>query len=182
MFKEILSVPGKSGLFKLVSQTPKMIIVEALTDKKRMPVYPHEKAIKISDIAMYSTGEESEIRLHKLLTKAFELENGAKIAIDAKSADAEVLREYFGKVLPDFDREKVHTSDIKKFILWYNVLIDAEITVFEGEEEDDEKPLEQQPEKKVENKPKAVKQSAPKVATKSSAAKQSTRVAVKKGS
>jgi hypothetical protein len=178
MFKEILSISGRSGLYKLISQTPKMLVVESLADKKRSPSYPHEKVSMLKDITMFS--ESGDKPLADLLTKAFELENGGKIAVDVKSND-EVLREYFAKVLPDFDREKIYVAHIKKFIQWYNILIETGYTTFEVPK-DEEKTASEQPEKKPENKPKAVQQTAPKASSKAAAGKGTTRVAVKKGS
>jgi hypothetical protein len=179
MFKEILSISGKPGLFKLVSQSPKMLVVESIIDQKRMPSYPHEKVSLLKDIAMFA--ESGEKPLAELLTKAFELENGGKIAVDAKS-DAEVLREYFANILPDFDRERIYAADIKKFIQWYNILIEAGITEFNAADDEEEETTLETVVKTPENKPKAVQQQAPKAATKSAASKQSTRVSMKKGS
>jgi hypothetical protein len=178
MFKEILSISGKSGLYKLISQNSKMLIVESVIDKKRTPSYPYEKITLLKDIAMFA--QSGEKPLAELLTKAFELENGGKIAVDVKS-DAEVLREYFSKILPDFDREKIYPADIKKFIQWYNILIDAGITEFAVDAEEDVKLLETTA-KTHEPKPKVFQQTVPKASSKAAAGKGATRVAVKKGS
>ena len=122
MLKQILSISGKPGLFKLVSTSRNMIIVESLADRKRFPSHQRDKVIALNDIAMYT--ETDEVPLRKVFDNVKQLENGAKCSVDPK-ADADTLREYFGKVLPDFDRDRVYPSDIKKMIQWYNILVEA---------------------------------------------------------
>ena len=112
MLKTILSISGKPGLYKLISQGKNMLIVESISaDKKRFPAYGNEKIISLADIAMY-TGVAS---------------------IDPKKATPEQLREYLGEVLPNFDRERVYVADIKKLISWYNILVSNGITEFKSE-------------------------------------------------
>ncbi|KKB55855.1 DUF5606 family protein [Parabacteroides gordonii] len=129
MLKTILSISGKPGLFKLVSHGKNMLIVESLTDKKRVPAYAKDKVISLGDIAIYTT--ETEVPLHEVLTSVKNKENGAKVTVPS---DSKELRTYFAEVLPDFDRERVYPSDIKKLLSWYNILIGAEITDFTPEE------------------------------------------------
>ena len=109
-----------------------MLIVESLTDKKRIPAYAKDKVISLGDIAMYTDAEE--VPLHEVLTNLKNKENGAKASIST-SAKPEELRKFFAEVLPNFDRERVYPSDIKKLISWYNLLIEAGITDFTPEEE-----------------------------------------------
>ncbi|MGM9804895.1 MAG: DUF5606 domain-containing protein [Candidatus Aphodosoma sp.] len=120
MLKSILSISGKPGLFKLVSHSKNMLVVESLTDGKRFPSHQRDRVISLGDIAMYT--ETAEVPLHEVLSKLKELENGAVCAVDPKSSP-DTLRDFFAKVLPDFDRDRVHPSDIKKLIQWYNLLI-----------------------------------------------------------
>lgn len=132
MLKTILSISGKPGLFKLVSQGKNMLIVESLSpEKKRFPAYAHEKVISLADIAMYT--DDSEVPLREVLTSMKEKENGNPASIDQKKATADELRTYFAQILPDFDRERVYVSDIKKLIAWYNILISNGITDFQEE-------------------------------------------------
>ncbi len=132
MLKTILSISGKPGLFKLVSQGKNMLIVESLSpEKKRFPAYAHEKVISLADIAMYT--DDSEVPLREVLTSMMEKENGNPASIDQKKATADELRTYFAQILPDFDRERVYVSDIKKLIAWYNILISNGITDFQEE-------------------------------------------------
>ena len=132
MLKTILSIAGKPGLYRLVSHGNNMLIVESLTDKKRIPAYAKDKVISLGDIAMYTDAEE--VPLHEVLTNLKNKENGAKASIST-SAKPEELRKFFAEVLPNFDRERVYPSDIKKLISWYNLLIEAGITDFTPEEE-----------------------------------------------
>lgn len=132
MLKKILSISGKGGLYKLVSHNNSVIIVESLTDGKRFPSYPRDKVVALSDIAMFT--ETEDIPLREVLKMMLSLENGAKCSVNPK-ADGSVLREYFAKVLPNFDRDRVHNGDIKKLIMWYNILVESGNTDFDEENE-----------------------------------------------
>lgn len=133
MLKEILSVTGKPGLFKLVSQGKNMLIVESLLDGKRMPAYTKDKMVSLGDIAIFT--ETEEVPLGQVLENVKAKENGAACSIDPKS-DNDKLRKYMGEVLPDFDRDRVYPSDIRKLLSWYNILINAQITEFVAEEKE----------------------------------------------
>lgn len=132
MIRTILSIAGKPGLYRLVSQGRNMLIVESLSTGKRTPAFAHDKVMSLGDIAMYTTGEDIP------LADVFELVNektgGQPVDVKAIGGDAE-LREYFGSILPDFDRERVHDSDIRKLFQWYNALLAADITEFKAKEE-----------------------------------------------
>lgn len=136
MLKTILSIAGKPGLYKLVSQGRNMLIVESLSDKKRFPAYGNEKIISLGDIAMYTDAED--IPLSQVLTNVKNKENGQSASLDPKKASQDELKAYMAEVLPSFDRDRVHASDIKKLISWYNLLIAAGITEFEAKEEQEE--------------------------------------------
>ena len=132
MLKSILSISGKPGLFKLVSGAKNMIIVESLVDSKRFPSHQRDKVISLADIAMYT--ETTEVPLREVLEKVKALENGAEASVDPKAEPA-VLREWFAKVLPDFDRDRVYPTDIKKLIQWYNLLVKSGNDDFSEKEE-----------------------------------------------
>ncbi|KAA6334780.1 hypothetical protein EZS27_016931 [termite gut metagenome] len=133
MLKTILSISGKSGLYKMVSKGKNMLIVESISvEKKRFPAYTNEKIISLSDIAIYTDSGETPLR--DVLTSIKEKENGATLSFDIKKATSEQLRTYMAEVLPNFDREKVYIADIKKLFLWYNLLITNGITEFKKEE------------------------------------------------
>ena len=132
MLKTILSISGKPGLYKLISQGKNMLIVETIdAAKKRFPAYGNEKIISLADIAMYTN--DSEVPLRDVLRSIKEKEKAAIASIYVTQATSEQLREYLAEVLPDFDRDRVYTNDIKKLILWYNILVSNGITDF-GEE------------------------------------------------
>lgn len=132
MLKTILSISGKPGLYKLVSQGKNMLIVESITeDKKRMPAYGNEKVISLADIAMYTN--DAEVPLRDVLVSIKEKESGNEIALDVKKVTPEQLREYLGTVLPDFDRDRVYANDIKKLVSWYNILVKNNLLDFEAE-------------------------------------------------
>ena len=134
MLKTILSISGKPGLYKLISQGKNMLIVESISaDKKRFPAYGNEKIISLADIAMYT--DDAEVPLCNVLDSMKAKENAAVAVIDPKKATSEQLREYMAEVLPDFDRDRVHVADIKKLISWYNLLISNGITEFKAETE-----------------------------------------------
>ena len=137
MLKNILAITGKPGLFRLVSRGNNMLIVESLIDGKRMPTYARDKIVSLADVSMYTTGDD--IALNEVLNKLKEHENGKHCDFDIKNADNHQLREFFAQVLPDFDRDRVYPTDIKKLIVWYNTLIDAGISDFSIEEEQEEK-------------------------------------------
>jgi len=126
MLKEILSMTGKPGLFKLISQGKNMLIVESL-DGKRIPAYTKDKVVSLGDIAIFT--ETAEVPLGQILETLKTKENGAVCSIDSKS-DNEKLRQYMSEILPDYDRDRVYPSDIRKLINWYNILINAQITDF----------------------------------------------------
>lgn len=132
MLKTILSISGKPGLFKLVSHGKNMLIVESLADQKRVPAYAKDKVISLGDIAIYT--DEAEVPLHEVLTNVKNKENGQTSSLNPSKAKPDELRAYMAEVLPNFDRDRVYPSDIKKLITWYNLLINAGITDFTPEE------------------------------------------------
>ena len=130
MLKKILSISGKKGLFRLVKQGRNMIIVESLVDGKRTPAYGTDKIISLGDISMYTT--EEDVPLSKVLTLLKDKAEGKPVDVD--SLDDAAVRSYFATVLPDFDDERVYTSDIRKLFNWYNQLLAAGITDYAAEE------------------------------------------------
>jgi hypothetical protein len=130
MLKTILSVSGKPGLYRLLSNSKNMIIVESLIDKKKIPVHPRDKVVSLGDISIYT--ETDDVPLKNILLSMKQKENGEKASI-APNSKPEELRKYFEEVLPEFDKDRVYPSDIKKIISWYNILIESGID-FEAEE------------------------------------------------
>lgn len=131
MLKTVLSISGRPGLYKLVSQGKNMLIVEAIGTGKRMPAYAHDKIISLGDIAIYTM--EEDIPLADVFESIKVKNEGKAVDVKAMKGDKEI-REYFATVLPEFDDERVYTNDIKKVFNWYNVLVAAGMTEFKSAE------------------------------------------------
>ena len=129
-----MAVSGKPGLYKLVSKGNNLLIIESLVDKKRMPAYARDKVISLGDISIYT--DEDEVSICEVLTAIKEKEKGEKVSIDLSKAQPDDLRVYFTEVLPNFDRERVYPSDIKKVLKWYELLMANDITDFSKKEEE----------------------------------------------
>jgi hypothetical protein len=114
----IISISGQPGLYKIVAQSKNGIIVEGLADKKRLNVYATTKVSTLSDISMFTTGDDKP--LEEIMTSVYEKEKGGA-AIDAKSDDKEIEK-YFGTILPEYDKERVYVSNMRKLLNWYNAL------------------------------------------------------------
>lgn len=132
MLSKILSITGRPGLYKLISTNKKLNIVESLGDGKRIPVYPQEKVVALSDVSIYTTDGDAPLR--DVLKKIKEKEDGSKVALGNKSTGNELLA-YLEEVLPDYSRESVYASDVKKMISWYNILMENGINLEEEEKE-----------------------------------------------
>jgi len=134
MQQTILAISGKPGLYKLVTRGKNNLIVEALDGThRRMPAFGTERITSLNDVAMYS--EEDDVPLTTILENMKKLENGQKASIDPKKATSDELQDYFTKVLPQWDRDRVKNSHIQKLIQWYNILVEAGITDFQDEEQ-----------------------------------------------
>ncbi len=131
--REIISISGKPGLYKIVSQGNRTLIVENLIDKKRLPTGQRDKLISLGDIAMYTI--EEDMPLGEILDRLYAHMEGKKI--DVKSLVASNgLGELFGEVVENYDRDRVYPTDIKKLFSWYNILVDAGYTKFTPDEEE----------------------------------------------
>ena len=115
---EYISISGQGGLFKIVAKANNGLIVESLSEKKRIQVYASQKISALQDISIFTKNED--MPLLEVLTRIYEKEEGGA-AIDAKS-DPAALKKYFSTVLPEYDESKVYVSDMKKVISWYNIL------------------------------------------------------------
>lgn len=133
MFERILTISGKPGLYRLISSGRNMFIVEMVdASKKRMPVYNSDSVVMLDDIAIYTDTEE--VPLRNVFAKIYEKE-AAVLPFDIKSATPEELVEYFEGIMPDYDRERVYLTHIKKMFAWYNLLVSNGIVEFAAEEE-----------------------------------------------
>ena len=132
MQQTILAISGKPGLFKLISRGKNNLIVETLDEThRRQPAFATDRITSLADIAMFT--ETDDIPLMDVLENIKKLEDGKKASINEKKASGKELQDYFTKVLPEWDRDRVHVSDIKKLITWYNILVENGITDFKEE-------------------------------------------------
>ena len=133
MLRTILTVAGKPGLYKLVSSGRNMLIVEALdATKKRMPIHGVDKVVSLGDIAMYT--DDEEVPLWQVLENVKTKCEGAACTVDYKKASNEELADFFAEVLPNYDRDRVYMSHVRKLIQWYNILVEAGMTEFVPED------------------------------------------------
>lgn len=152
MLKDILAISGQPGLYKLVSNAKNGIIVENLETGKRMPTYATAKVSALADIAIYTAdGEDKPLR--EVLKSIREKENGG-IAIDPKAGNDE-LKTYFESVMPEYDKERVYVSDIKKVFQWYNTL--QKLSMLDLLDEKAEEKTEEKTEAPINEEPKPVK-------------------------
>jgi hypothetical protein len=134
---KVISISGMTGLYKVVAQTKNGFIVESLADGKRIPAYSHYRISGLDDISVFTTGEDKPLKdVYKAIME--KEKNGP--AIDHKSKDEE-LKKYFETVVPDYDKERVHISDIRKAIQWYNILQKTDLLTKEPEKTEGEEKL-----------------------------------------
>ncbi len=145
MLKGILSVSGQSGLYKLVAESKNNIIIESLETLKRMPVHSTSKVSALEDIAIYT--EKGDVPLKEIFKAISDKENGGP-ALSPKASVNE-LKAYFEKVVPEYDKDRVYVSDIKKVLLWYNTLQNNDLLDFTEVEENKSEDIEvKEPENK----------------------------------
>ncbi len=130
---KVLSIGGKPGLFKLITQTRSGFVAESLLDGKKISVGLRSNVSILSEIAIYTL--EEELPLREVFQKIQLKEKGAKTSISHKSEKIQ-LEEYFFEVLPNYDEDRVYVSDIKKVIQWYNLLHENGITDFSPDDEE----------------------------------------------
>lgn len=130
MLRQILAITGKPGLFKIISQGNRMLLVEDLKSKKRLPVHSRDKVVSLGDIAMYT--DQGDKPLGEILDLVYARNEGKTIDVKTLLAEGK-LRDEFAEVIPDFDRERVYDNDIKKLFTWYNLLTEVGFTKFAEE-------------------------------------------------
>ena len=132
MEERIISISGKPGLYKLMKQGRGMLIVESVDDKhQRFSVGMHDKVVSLNDISIYC--EEEDEPLISVFNKVKTHENGEALKFNPRKIETKELREYFAQVLPEYDPDRVHDSDIRKLLVWYDLLIKGGINDFEEE-------------------------------------------------
>lgn len=131
---KVLSISGKPGLYKLLTQTRSGFVGESLLDGKRLSVGIRNNVSILSEIAVYTL--EEEIPLKEVFQKIKEKENGGKTSVSHKD-DKLKLEEYFFEILPNYDEDRVYPSDIKKIVQWYNILHENGVMDFAQSDEED---------------------------------------------
>ena len=132
----ILSIAGKPGLYRLVSRGKMNLIVESLDEARhRMPAFASDRVTSLADIAMYT--DSDDVPLWQVLESLGEKEEKKECGLNYKKCSKEELHVFFAEVLPNYDRDRVHSSDIKKLIQWYNLLAESEETEFVDEKTDE---------------------------------------------
>jgi len=129
--KEILAITGKRGLYKVISHEKNRIIVESLVDKTRMPVFSSSRPTSLDNISVFTY--EEDMPLEKVLKKIFQATEGNKIQDNRVANDAE-MKKYMEEILPDYDKTRVHVSDMKKLFMWYNILHENSLLSFDDAE------------------------------------------------
>jgi len=126
---KILSISGKPGLFQVMSQSNRGVVVSSINDGKKMAIGQTQRVSTLSDISIYTL--EGDEPLRNIFEKIFERTEGKSIEIDIQNNQD--LRDFFLEVLPDHDEERVYASDIKKIVKWYNTLLEKDILDFTEE-------------------------------------------------
>ena len=132
--KDILAISGQPGLFRFVAQSARGVIFESLVDGRRSNASASSKVSALTEISIFTEG--GDLPLADVLTRIYALTDG-KEAISHKE-QPEKLRAFFAEALPEYDRERVHASDIKKVIAWYNLLVKAGFTEFKLPEREEQ--------------------------------------------
>ena len=162
----ILVISGKSDLSELVSQTKGGAIVKNLVNGQKFPVFKNDRISSLAEIRIFTNSIEKP--LEEVFQNIFDYQKGAAIDFEFKKAEGKVLFDYFEKVLPDYDRDRVHSSDVKKVLNWYNILLAADkLSTKDEEKKEDTAAAEIVAEKKVA----APKTTAPKAQTPKATAK-----------
>ena len=164
---EIISISGRPGLFKVVAQGKNSVIIESIVDKKRIAAHASDRISAIGDISIYTSDED--VKLIDVFEKFNDKYEGK--AGPSHKEELSKLEELLGEILPNYDRERVYKSDVRKIFQWYNILINAGIPIVEKKEKSKEK-----------EGPKKVAQSAPKKASPKSGPSKSVKTASAKKS
>jgi flagellar biosynthesis GTPase FlhF len=174
IIQEIIAIAGKPGLYRILTTGRNSLVVQSMTDGKRMSIAATSRVSSLGDITMYTTGEDIHLRdvLHRIHDHT-----GGKEGVSHKASPAEI-REFVDGIIPELDHDRVYNSDLKKLIQWYNTLAQHNAFPLESQHEIEEAEeqaaaeaaaaeakaaeAKQAPEKKPAAKKPAVKKAAPK--------------------
>lgn len=132
---EIISITGKPGLFKVVAQGKNSVIVESIIDKKRIPAHASDRISTLGDISIYATDED--VKLIDVFEKFNDKYEGK--ACPSHKEELSKLETLLGEIIPNYDRERVYKSDLRKIFQWYNILINAGIPIKEETKKEKDK-------------------------------------------
>lgn len=133
--ESVISVTGKPGLYKVISQIKNGLIVESLLEKKRMPIHATDKVSALSDISIYTLdGDMPLADIYEVIYK----KTAGKSAVSHKE-NPEALKAYMKEVLPDYDEDRVYVSDLKKLFQWFNLLAENGLLIPSKDEDKDDK-------------------------------------------
>ncbi len=133
---KILSISGKPGLYLMVGEAKNNLIVESLLDGKKIPSFAHDRVSTLKEISVYT--ETEDVALETVFKNIYDFTEG-KAVENTKKSSGDELKSTFAKILPEYDRDAVYVSDIKKIFSWYNLLLEKELLDFSEEEAEDEK-------------------------------------------
>ena len=144
---KILSISGKPGLYLMVGEAKNNLIVESLIDGKKTPSFAHDRVSTLKEISIYTDTED--VPLEKVFKGIFDHTDGKPVE-NPKKSSGDTLKKTFAEILPDYDRDAVYVSDIKKIFTWFNLLLEKDLLEFSKDEEADstEKPKEETTEEK----------------------------------
>jgi len=145
---KILSISGKPGLYLMVGEAKNNLIVESLIDGKKTPSFAHDRVSTLKEISIYTDTED--VPLETVFKSIFEYTSGKPVE-NPKKASGDNLKSMFAEILPDYDRDAVYVSDIKKIFSWFNLLLDKNLLDFSEEEKTesaDESKVEEKSEEK----------------------------------
>lgn len=139
MLRTILAISGKPGLYKLISRGNKSLIVETVDEqKKRVPAFGADKVVSLHDISIY-TDDDNEVSLESVFESIKKEYDCKAVDLSPKKAAQEDIIAFFEKVLPNYDKDRVRVSDMRKVLSWYNLLVNYGITEFEAKAEEETK-------------------------------------------
>lgn len=133
----ILVIAGKPELSELVSQTKGGAVVKNLVTGQKYPVFKTDRISSLGEIRIFTENEERP--LEEVMQSIHKVLDGKPTPFEPKKAEGKELFALLEKALPDYDRERVHTSDAKKLFAWYNILLGADKITFDEPEAEEAK-------------------------------------------
>jgi hypothetical protein len=137
---KVLTIAGKPGLFRMVAQTRTGVIAVSLVDQKKIVTNLGQQINVLSEIRVF--GLKDEMPLNDIFERMFQLEKGQSARVKPKASKDE-LESYFFEIFQDYDEDRVYSSDIKKIIQWYNLLLESKQLKFKLSKEENSSEMEE---------------------------------------